>query len=76
MTNARFVHGCWFSRHCRLCFADPELLCCHPSLTSIPQVAAGSLNRDGVLVLRALRPAEESTPARIARLTLDAQVGC
>ena len=38
-------------------------------------MAAGSLNRDGVLVLRALRPAEESTPARIARLTLDAQVG-
>lgn len=40
------------------------------------QVAAGSLNRDGVLVLRALRLAEESTPARIARLTLDAQVRC
>ena len=39
------------------------------------EVAAGSLNRDGLLVLRALRPAEESTPARIARLTLDAQVG-
>ena len=38
------------------------------------QVAAGSLNRDGVLVVRALRPAEESTPARIAKLTLDAQV--
>lgn len=38
------------------------------------EVAAGSLNRDGVLVLRALRPAEESTPARIAKLTLDAQV--
>lgn len=39
------------------------------------EVAAGSLNRDGLLVLRALRPAEDSTPARIARLTLDAQVG-
>lgn len=38
------------------------------------EVAAGSLNRDGVLVLRALRRAEESTPARIAKLTLDAQV--
>lgn len=38
------------------------------------EVAAGSLNRDGLLVLRALRRAEESTPARIARLTLDAQV--
>lgn len=38
------------------------------------EVAAGSLNRDGLLVLRALRPAEDSTPARIARLTLDAQV--
>lgn len=37
------------------------------------ELAAGSLNRDGVLVLRALRPAEESTPARIAKLTLDAQ---
>ncbi|KAL4459085.1 hypothetical protein ABPG75_013950 [Micractinium tetrahymenae] len=37
------------------------------------EVAAGSLNRDGLLVLRVLRLAEESTPARIARLTLDAQ---
>ena len=46
-----------------------------PARLPTPQVAAGSLNRDGVLVLRALRPAEESTPARIARLTLDAQVG-
>ena len=37
------------------------------------EVAAGSLNRDGLLVVQALRPAAESTPARIAQLTLDAQ---
>lgn len=38
------------------------------------QVAAGSLNRDGLLVVHASRPSAESTPARIAKLTLDAQV--
>ncbi|KAL4859036.1 putative cadmium/zinc-transporting ATPase HMA1 [Chlorella vulgaris] len=37
------------------------------------EAAAGSLNRDGVLVLRALRRADESTPARIAKLAMDAQ---
>eukprot|EP00887_Chlorella_sp_A99_P006718 scaffold3.g6718.t1 len=36
-------------------------------------LAAGSLNRDGVLVVRASRLAAESTPARIAKMTLDAQ---
>lgn len=39
------------------------------------EIAAGSLNRDGLLVVKASRLAEESTPARIAKLTLDAQVG-
>ena len=39
------------------------------------EIAAGSLNRDGLLVVKATRLAEESTPARIAKLTLDAQVG-
>lgn len=58
----RCMHPCW-KRAASACPFCPS-----------PQVAAGSLNRDGVLVLRALRPAEESTPARIARLTLDAQV--
>ncbi|GAB4823392.1 hypothetical protein N2152v2_010438 [Parachlorella kessleri] len=37
------------------------------------EIAAGSLNRDGLLVVKATRLAEESTPARIAKLTLDAQ---
>ena len=38
------------------------------------ELPAGARNHDGALVLRALRPAADSTPARIARLTLDAQV--
>lgn len=37
------------------------------------EVAAGSLNRDGLLVIKAVRPAEDSTPARIAELALQAQ---
>lgn len=37
------------------------------------EVAAGSLNRDGVLVVRALSLEAESTPARIAKLAMDAQ---
>lgn len=37
------------------------------------ELAAGSLNRDGLLVVRASRPAAESTPARIARMTAAAQ---
>ena len=37
------------------------------------EVPAGALNHDGLLVVRASRPAAESTPARIARLTQHAQ---
>jgi len=37
------------------------------------ELAAGSLNRDGLLVIKAVRPAEDSTPARIAELALQAQ---
>ena len=36
---------------------------------------AGALNHDGVLVVKAQRPSADSTPARIARLTAEAQVG-
>ena len=36
-------------------------------------LAAGSLNRDGLLVVRASRLAADSTPARIARMTVGAQ---
>ena len=39
------------------------------------EVPAGALNHDGLLVVRASRPAAESTPARIARLTQHAQAG-
>ena len=38
-------------------------------------VPAGALNHDGVLVVKAQRPSADSTPARIARLTEEAQVG-
>jgi hypothetical protein len=38
------------------------------------EVPAGAVNHDGLLVVRAMRVAEESTPARIAQLALDAQV--
>ncbi len=38
-------------------------------------VPAGALNHDGVLVVKAQRPSADSTPARIARLTAEAQVG-
>lgn len=37
------------------------------------EVPAGSRNADGVLVLRCLRVADDSTPARIAKLTAEAQ---
>lgn len=37
------------------------------------QVPAGALNHDGLLVVRTTHVAEESTPARIARLTSSAQ---
>lgn len=37
------------------------------------EVPAGALNRDGILVVRAARRAEDSTPARIAALALGAQ---
>ena len=37
------------------------------------EVAAGAQNLDGVLVLQAVRPSEDSMPARIARLTDKAQ---
>ncbi|KAK9811372.1 hypothetical protein WJX72_002746 [[Myrmecia] bisecta] len=37
------------------------------------EVPAGALNHDGVLVVRALRRSADSTPARIAKLTSDAQ---
>ena len=38
-------------------------------------VPAGALNHDGVLVVKVQRPSADSTPARIARLTAEAQVG-
>lgn len=38
------------------------------------ELPAGARNHDGALVVRALRASSQSTPARIARLTLDAQV--
>lgn len=37
------------------------------------EVPAGSLNLDGLLVVRAMRGFQDSTPARIARLTQQAQ---
>lgn len=37
------------------------------------QVAAGSLDHDGMLLLRTTRKADDSTPARIARMTSSAQ---
>ena len=37
------------------------------------EVSAGAVNNDGALVVRSLRSAEDSTPARIARLTEAAQ---
>ena len=37
------------------------------------EVPAGAVNNDGALVVRSLRSAEDSTPARIARLTEAAQ---
>lgn len=37
------------------------------------EIAAGSLNRDGLLIIQATRLAEESTPARIAKLAMEAQ---
>ena len=38
------------------------------------EVPAGSLNTDGLMVIRVTATADESTPARIARLTAAAQV--
>ena len=38
------------------------------------EVPAGSLNTDGLMVIRVMATADESTPARIARLTATAQV--
>jgi len=38
------------------------------------QVPAGALNHDGVLVIQTTQTAEQSTPARIAALTRNAQV--
>ncbi len=40
------------------------------------QVPAGSLSTDGLLVLEVQASAMDSTPARIARMAADAQVGC
>lgn len=40
------------------------------------EVPAGSLNLDGLLVVKALRGFQDSTPARIARLTQQAQASC
>ncbi len=40
------------------------------------EVPAGSLNLDGLLVVKALRGFQHSTPARIARLTQQAQASC
>jgi heavy metal translocating P-type ATPase len=37
------------------------------------EIPAGAMNTDGVLVVKSLRSSEESTPARIARLTEAAQ---
>ena len=39
------------------------------------EVPAGSLNLDGLLVVQATHSFQDSTPARIARLTQQAQVG-
>lgn len=39
-------------------------------------VPAGSLNTDGVLVLEVAATTDDSTPARMARLAAEAQVGC
>ena len=38
------------------------------------ELPAGARNHDGALIVRALCASQDSTPARIARLTLDAQV--
>jgi hypothetical protein len=37
--------------------------------------AAGSLSMDGLLVLRVTASSEDSTPARMARMAAQAQVG-
>ena len=42
-------------------------------LTEGKEVPAGSLNLDGLLVVQATRRFQDSTPARIARLTQQAQ---
>ena len=39
----------------------------------VDEIPAGAMNTDGVLVVKSLRSSEESTPARIARLTEAAQ---
>lgn len=38
------------------------------------EVPAGAVNHDGLLVIKTSRPASQSTPARIASLTRQAQV--
>lgn len=49
----------------------------HPVRVAVGStVPAGSLNTDGLLVVRVASLSTDSTPARIARLTAQAQVGC
>ncbi len=47
----------------------------HVPLEPGSTVPAGSLNADGLLVIRATATLDESTPARIARMAASAQVG-
>lgn len=48
----------------------------HPVRMTVGEaVPAGSLNSDGLLVVRVTATADDSTPARIARMTAEAQVG-